>query len=383
MDGMFPMLAFDPGIWYKVNFVFQQLMGFSAAVLLVLYTFRSDAKQRKQVMVVTAALFIPIISSIIYLLGWIPAHLDSGPFAITLTALISAYAVFKLGLIDLVPAAREIALDSIRDGFLVLDQNNRLQDINQAALCLPDGGDFKLGEKLPPGNCIREHIQPLLDHETENVQFSTDDGKSFFARAYPILNQLPRQQGIAILISDITETASLMNRLKQQANYDDLTGIYNRRQLLQKGKVAMQNLCNSNLPLGIILIDLDHFKLVNDQFGHAAGDEVLRDVTVCFRSAIRNVDILGRYGGEEFVIFLPGIDMAATAQIAQRLASQVDMLKITYEGNDLSISASFGVHAVYPDEHTSMDDILRETDQALYQAKRNGRNQVALFSEVQ
>ena len=335
-------------------------------------------RRRKQALVISIAIIIPILSATAYALGWIPGKIDSGPYALTLTFLLSAYAVFKLGLFDLIPAARELALDSIRDGFLVVDKYGRLQDLNRAAWFLPDAEEFKLGAVLPPENSFVKQIQPLIKENVPAVQFTTRDDKSFSAKAYPILNEYPLKEGTAIVISDITETALLMNQLKLQADIDELTGIYNRRQLLQLGELALAKLRNQNLPLAAILIDLDHFKLINDAYGHAAGDEVLRQVVKCFRTAIRSVDILGRYGGEEFVVFLPEIDLKTAAQIAQRLADLVDTLSIPYHDKLLSISASFGVHVVIPDNQTSMDDILQAADKALYFAKRNGRNQVAL-----
>jgi diguanylate cyclase (GGDEF)-like protein len=378
---MFPMLSFEQGFWYKINFIYQQCIGVLSASLLFVFNFRNKPKQRKQAFVIACASLIPILSGVVYILKWIPGHLDPGPFCLTITALLFAYALFKLGLLELVPAARELALDSIRDGFLVVDRMGRLQDLNKAAWQLPGAAEFIIGEPFPVENSLYKKIKPLLENKGSNLEFSTDDGKYFHAKAQTILANSSYQKGLAILISDITETASLMLQLKQQANIDDLTGIFNRRQLIQLGEREIRRLCGSNLPLGIILIDLDHFKLINDQYGHAAGDEVLRQVVHCFRGALRTVDIFGRYGGEEFVIFLPGIAVQPAACIAQRLAGQLNALDIEYEGKKLSISASFGIHAVCPDEDTSMDDLLQQADHAMYYAKRNGRNQVVLFED--
>ena len=375
---LFPVLKFQRGPWYIVNFVYLQTLTILSAGILFITNLRSHSRHRKQSFVVSGAAIIPILGALLYYLGYIPGGADPGPFTLTFTAGFLAFALFKLKLFELIPTARNLALDAIRDSLLVVDQNGRVQDFNKAALQLPGAEELMIGEVLPKKNILLNYIKPLLDHEDDSLEFSTEDGKFYFAKVYSIKNTYASQEGKAILISDITEAARLMRQLKRQAGTDELTGIYNRRELMQLGEHELKRMAANKLPLATILIDLDHFKLINDQYGHLAGDEVLRQVTRCFSNTLRAVDIFGRYGGEEFIIFLPGVELYSAGNIAQRLADQLAILQIQYEDRVLSVSASFGVHVIYPDENTRMDGILQVVDEALYRAKRNGRNQVVI-----
>jgi len=266
----------------------------------------------------------------------------------------------------------------------VVYKNGYLQDLNQAALHLPGADALRIGERLPAENPITDHLRVLLHTEKDNIEFSivdaADEIRYYNAKAYPLINKLAQVDGLAILINDVTETAGLMRQLSQQANTDALTGLFNRRQLMQLGMREVENSRLFARPLGVILIDLDNFKSFNDRFGHAAGDEILKKVANNFRKGLRNIDILGRYGGEEFAIFLPAADMHSTAQVAERLRQHLMALPMVIEGKSESISASFGVHSAVAASQTTIEDWLKIADLALYQAKNNGRNQVACSS---
>ncbi len=315
--------------------------------------------------------------------------MDPAPFTLSISGIIFAVTLFKFGLFELVPAARELALDSVSDSFLVFDKSQRLQDLNKAAAQLPGAQDFVLGAALPPASPLTAHLQPLLDSGTGQAEFSVEfssehtsaDLRSFQAKAYPIQTRPDQTGGVAILIRDITETAGLLRQLNLQANTDALTGLLNRRQLIQMGAVAFENSRLSGLPLGAILIDLDHFKDVNDQHGHAAGDAVLKSVAQCLRRGLRTIDILGRYGGEEFIIFLPETDLETTRQVAGRICVQLASWSTPFEGANLQVTGSFGVHALKAGPGATLDDLLKGADLALYQAKANGRNQVAVITK--
>ena len=128
------------------------------------------------------------------------------------------------------------------------------------------------------------------------------------------------------------------------------------------------------------MIDLDYFKLINDEHGHLAGDTVLRAVAATIKSAVRDYDSVGRFGGEEFVVLLPDIGPAAVLAVAERIRSAIETLKVEYEDGSRvrvigNLSASIGV-ATYPDGGTAVERLLQAADKALYRAKDAGRNQV-------
>jgi diguanylate cyclase (GGDEF)-like protein len=157
-----------------------------------------------------------------------------------------------------------------------------------------------------------------------------------------------------------------------------LTGIFNRRYFETQFERDLNIAQRNNQPLSLVLIDLDHFKSINDRLGHSVGDEVLRSVARLMKTCLRNFDTLARYGGEEFAVILPQTNMESAMIIAERLRSVIASAEIGYAGN---VSASFGV-ATYPHHARSGDRLRVVADEYLYRAKRAGRNRVACPAET-
>ncbi len=385
--GLFPALSFERGPWYSINVVYLLGCLFVAISLLLIYAWRTGRKLKTQAILLATAAVVPTITTVLYFGGQIPYQIDPGPISLTFSGLLIAFVLFKMQLFELVPAARELALDSIQEAFLVIDKRGRLQDLNQAAQNLPGASGLRIGETVAGNSHLGEHLITLLQETHSEVEFFATDPtrgeRCFQARAYPVLTIHGQLDGTAVLISDITETAGLLKQLSYQANMDELTGILNRRQLMKLGESEVKVSQRTGQPLGVILIDLDHFKQLNDTYGHAVGDEVLRSAAQCFRKVLRNVDILGRYGGEEFVVILPGANLSVSIRVAERLRNSLKDLSILHQGERIAITASFGAYAALAKEGTMIDDLLKAADLALYQAKSGGRDQVAHLSSLE
>jgi two-component system cell cycle response regulator len=164
-------------------------------------------------------------------------------------------------------------------------------------------------------------------------------------------------------------------RLKLQAETDELTGLANRRHFLEELNRELARAKRHQTPLSLAYLDLDHFKRVNDRYGHKAGDDVLRAVAGAFRRALRDQDIMGRLGGEEFCICMPGVDLQGGRQACERFRDLVEQLSIHSDATTLRVTASLGVASLDP----RLDDATRlmaRADAAVYQAKQAGRNRV-------
>ncbi|MCL5796454.1 MAG: GGDEF domain-containing protein, partial [Gammaproteobacteria bacterium] len=171
--------------------------------------------------------------------------------------------------------------------------------------------------------------------------------------------------------------AQTHDRLQDLAAMDPLTDIYNRRFGLNRLREEFQRAQRSQLPLAVVMIDLDHFKHINDTYGHLMGDRVLIEVSKVVRDALRDEDILVRYGGEEMLMVLPGADLQTGISIADRVRRLIEDVQLNDDkGKRLPITASMGVSAI-PRAFTENElQLIKAADDALYQAKAAGRNRV-------
>jgi diguanylate cyclase (GGDEF)-like protein len=197
--------------------------------------------------------------------------------------------------------------------------------------------------------------------------------------------------GLVRMLNELNKTEA---ELRLLATTDELTGLLNRRQLLLELDAEIRRAQRGGRPLSVLMLDIDHFKSVNDQYGHTVGDEVLVKATVRCRQQLRSIDLLGRIGGEEFVVVLPDADADEALVAAERLRQSLAQTPLDTSAGPLTITISIGSvtmqpgavaranHAPEPPE--IMQQLLKDADDAMYVAKREGRNcvRVALFSLV-
>lgn len=171
---------------------------------------------------------------------------------------------------------------------------------------------------------------------------------------------------------------NLERRILKQANTDALTGVMNRRAFMERMEQETVRSRRDKTPLSFIITDIDHFKKVNDTYGHQVGDLVLQRFSATVSASMRPYDLIGRYGGEEFVICLPGADGLQAASAAERIRKKVEAMEIIVPDGSRSvrITASFGATAYSVGSRESMDSIIKKADDALYRAKNEGRNRV-------
>lgn len=174
------------------------------------------------------------------------------------------------------------------------------------------------------------------------------------------------------------ELIAAREALRVQATHDVLTGLWNRRAILEALEAELSRSRRQGSPLGLIVADLDHFKAINDCYGHTVGDAVLREAARRMRGAIRPYDGMGRYGGEEFLIVLPGCDSSRTAMVAERLRTAVSAEPAATSAGPIAFSASFGVVSNMSGEAQDAESFIHAADQALYRAKSAGRNCVVV-----
>jgi len=178
-----------------------------------------------------------------------------------------------------------------------------------------------------------------------------------------------------------TQLLKAREDLRDQATRDSLTRLWNRSSILGELSRELARSERDARPLGVVIVDLDHFKQINDTYGHLAGDAVLREAARRMQSGIRQYDSLGRYGGEEFLIIFPGCSETESYSLADRLRRQLSQTEMTMNDCMVRITASFGVTIAFPGESLTPETLIRRADEALYKAKRLGRNRVEILTD--
>jgi len=163
---------------------------------------------------------------------------------------------------------------------------------------------------------------------------------------------------------------------KYQATHDSLTEIWNRPAILDLFSRECAKAAREKSVIGVLIADVDHFKIINDHFGHACGDIALREIARRMQASLRPYDYLGRYGGEEFLILVPGRDPQTACDVAERIRLGVAGLPINARDNEITVTLSIGVNTAAPVSVEQRDELLQQADEALYRAKLNGRNRI-------
>ncbi len=191
----------------------------------------------------------------------------------------------------------------------------------------------------------------------------------------PLRNEKNEIEYIYLMVQDVTEVADYERMLLEINIKDALTGVYNRLFLEQCLEKEFERHKRYSRPFSMIIMDIDHFKNVNDTYGHQCGDFILKVLTSLMTKKLRSIDIIARYGGEEFCMLLPETGLKPAVAVAERIRENVEKAEFNYNELKLNITISQGVSEI-KDDILSAADLLKKADDALYQAKRTGRNKV-------
>jgi diguanylate cyclase (GGDEF)-like protein/PAS domain S-box-containing protein len=282
-----------------------------------------------------------------------------------------------------------VVLDTIVDGIITLDDTGSVQSANPAALAL-----FGYRSDQLLGKDIRSLMTPEMGE-----RFGAGMGRRLMRAAEKASGTMREGEGVradgtrmpvefivsafsfggqrmfAVVLRDISGRKLAEEKLRELASLDPLTGVYNRRQFDDLARAEMERWRRYGSRPSLIMLDGDHFKAVNDRYGHQAGDDVLKRIAAICKDAVRQVDVVARMGGEEFAVLLPETDLAAAKLVAERIRAGAEAASVEWDDTAISFTLSLGlVQAQSRDE--AIGDLIRLADQALYRAKHNGRNQV-------
>ncbi|WP_185827567.1 sensor domain-containing diguanylate cyclase [Halomonas nitroreducens] len=282
------------------------------------------------------------------------------------------------------------------DGILVVDDQSRIVshnqrlfevfDIDPAAITgTDDDGDLAglperrlmalaLQRILEPAEFLSRVEELYADPALEDhCEIELVDGRTLERHSKALRGPHGRHLGRVWFFRDITERKEVEHRLEALSRRDPLTGVANLRYFFERAADEYARVRRSGGDCSLLMLDLDHFKRINDHWGHATGDEVLKAFCDTVRDSLREVDLLGRLGGEEFAVLLPDTDREGAARVAERLRRRVEQHPVPQDSQVIPYTVSCGVATLRPDDD-SAEAVLRRADDALYRAKAAGRN---------
>ncbi|MBB2923274.1 diguanylate cyclase domain-containing protein [Cellulomonas cellasea] len=281
-----------------------------------------------------------------------------------------------------VPVSTRQVLEALADAVVVLDPGGRLLDVNAAARVLlrrPDGTPL---DDRAIGAPWREHLGPELGEVIAaggSRVLTTASGDVLDVRVTRMADHGDRAVGTVVVLRDVTELERLRAELAHQATRDGLTGLHNRRAFEQRLGEAVAHARSTGAPLSLVLLDLDHFKAVNDTHGHAVGDRVLVAVADALAAAASDGETVARIGGEEFVLLLPGLTAPEASRRADEARARCAGAAVAVPGGDVRVTISAGAAELSSDG--TADGVLRAADVAMYEAKAAGRDRVVTAPE--
>ncbi|NLM84721.1 MAG: diguanylate cyclase [Clostridiales bacterium] len=363
------------GPWYYFNILYTKLCLIATVVIY------SAAYQKNKVSFTRSHFSIFLLASLLPLAGIALVLIFFNELSVDYSAVFMPVSLFTIGLgivrydfLEIRTLARETIFEKNHEGMVVLGPGRRIIDYNKAAK------DFFETLNIPLATCP---IEQILDQKPELYEiFSSEnsrdfsltiDGEERFFKVDALPLGEPDDKGTKMLksIRDVTEERRIQEKLKILATTDSLSGLNNRAEFMSLVQKELESAKESGEELALLIMDVDNFKAINDTFGHAAGDEVIRHMGNIIRSSFRKTDIPGRIGGEEFAVVLKNATLEEAKMVAEQVRAIIESLKVVYWKQEIRFTVSIGVAALRGSARAinNIEDIFKMADDMLYKAK--------------
>jgi diguanylate cyclase (GGDEF)-like protein len=368
-----PLLIFSGSIFRTIYFIYSYCLMLASFIICIIYRSKRDALFKKHSMYVLVAMAIPLFGNLLTaFLRLFPIDLTSAFSSVMGTIL--AYTLVFTGAFQIAPLAREEIVENMQDGFILIDPSGGFLDANRAAKRL-----FPALEYVTIGLPVADMETSLWDAAGRLLQeFSveTEDGEKHYRVSANDIVYEGRAICTCVTIYDNTSVRELMDEITQMAEHDSLTNLLNRRAFCRDAEKKCGEILRYGGSAFLLMLDIDYFKKVNDTYGHLAGDEVLRSISRTLLQRFRKTDIVCRYGGEEFCVFLHSLTGESVTEIAEEYRRQVEALPILFEDKIIRVTISIGIAEFPSQTEQTLTALISRADAALYRAKTDGRNRV-------
>jgi diguanylate cyclase (GGDEF)-like protein/PAS domain S-box-containing protein len=370
----------DYGLWYPIYGIYSYLLILVAMIFLFDWLRKATPTNRGQAVSFLLGILPPIILNVIHNSGVINTIIDPTPLAFSISGFILLWGLYRYDLLDMIPIAREMVIESIHDGVIVIDNRDVVMDINPAAAKLFEG---------KPGNLISQKMKELLDHHGSRLEIKKDENGEYNSlrlregdevieyevRTSPINDKSGVLEGKVILFNDVTAQRRLETELRQLSSHDHLTGLLNRRSFFEELEKQISLAHRYRYMLTVCMLDLDRFKELNDRYGHQVGDEALALAAATIRKAVRKTDFVARYGGDELALLLIHTGEQGAIALCHRVTRAVSEIVIQ---KDFQMGVSIGLSCLTKQDIVTGETMIGRADRALYEAKAKGRGGIAV-----
>jgi len=371
------------GKFFLIQLAYTYLLAGASLTLLVRAYLLSKGALRRQTGLLLVGILIPVLVSIATdVFDWNPLpYIDLPAFSILFTVSLFGWATLRFNTFYLLPVAHDVIIKNMQEGILVTDIEGLVIFSNPAAQKILRETETQINDH-PIGDILvkwqPEALRAWNAGEEEVQLVSGEEPPQFFRLTMAkLIGDAGEAVGSLLTMYNNTDQKNYEKALNELAIRDPLTSSYNRRYFYEIAYAYFNQTVRFSRPLSILMIDLDHFKRINDTYGHTKGDLVLQRVAAVCRSLVRAPDIFSRYGGEEFILAMPETSLENALLVAERLRRAIEALKSELEG--ISITASMGVAQTIGEAELTLDVLINRSDEAMYLSKRAGRNRVTAW----
>jgi diguanylate cyclase (GGDEF)-like protein len=284
--------------------------------------------------------------------------------------------------IEIITKATVIAMKHIREGFVLVDTDNNYLSSNPAMIDMfPGFAELEKGKSI---FSLKDWPEELKEKYSEDSYFEfsiTDENSRYFrADISPVFIEENTLAARIILFTDITDNVNLLKKLEDAAYIDALTGSYNRKHFTELAEVDIQRAIKMNQPVFTAILDIDLFQDINDTYGHAAGDMVLKTAAETIRQTLRPYDLFGRYGSDEFNLLFTVTDETEVYYLTEKVRENIEHSAVNHEGKEIKFTCSIGLAKCL--EYEPLKIALHKAGKALTAARSSGRNQVKKYDSL-
>jgi diguanylate cyclase (GGDEF)-like protein len=302
--------------------------------------------------------------------------IDVALYIVALLGYFVYYSMVKYEFFYLKPAAFNQAFETASEKMYLFDDKLELISWNKSVT----------EDKLTTGkveyhikaDALFNNIEIINAIEESNPYSLNEKDKHYVIETIPVLSKRGNKDGFIVKFNDMTSYIERIEKLDYEASHDELTDIINRRAFLEAASEHIKESGTTKSDFAVMMIDLDDFKQINDNFGHPNGDEVLIGVAKSIQNAINKGDLVARYGGEEFVVMVKNADNTAATEIAEKIRIAVSELEFDFQDQKVKIQVSIGVCLSYHENPLDVYEYIKNADEALYVSKRKGKNKVTV-----